>query len=215
MTDSDHPDTRHPSNARERFDRWSSSYDSRRSRLFFERLHRRLAPLLAVGDARRVLDVGCGTGNLAVSLALDHPGVSVTGIDFSPGMISAAREKLSPVVDVSFRVAAAEELPFDDGGFDLVYSTLSFHHWEDRRKGLTECARVLRPGGRLIVVDITGDRWYCRMYRVFGRFRHLTGHVAYAKAAEISGLFEERGLTDVRQERIWPSIVLTAGYLPV
>ncbi len=95
MTDSDHPDTRHPSNARERFDRWSSSYDSRRSRLFFERLHRRLAPLLAVGDARRVLDVGCGTGNLAVSLALDHPGVSVTGIDFSPGMISAAREKRS------------------------------------------------------------------------------------------------------------------------
>ncbi len=215
MTGSDHSDTRHPSNARERFDRWSSSYDSRRSRLFFGRLHRRLAPLLAVEDDERVLDVGCGTGNLAVSLALDHPGASVNGIDFSPGMISAAREKLPPGVNVVFRVAAAEELPFGDGEFDLVYSTLSFHHWEDRTKGLAECTRVLRPGGRLIVIDITGDRWYCRMYRIFGCFRHLTGHVPYAGAAEISGLFEEQGLVDVRQERVWPSIILTAGFLPV
>ncbi len=168
-----------------------------------------------MGRGEQVLDVGCGTGSQTIMMALEYPGASFTGIDFSPGMIAMAEGKAPRGLDLRFRVAAVEDPPFADHSFDLVYSTLSFHHWRDRRLGVAQCARVLRPGGRLVIIDITGDRWYSRMYRLFGRFRHLTGHVPYARAAEISGLMRDEGLEAVYQEGIWPSIVLTAGSLAV
>lgn len=201
----------HSSNTRERFDRWSSSYDSWRSRQFFERLHRRLIPCLEAEKADSILDVGCGTGSLAIQLAAINPAAVVRGVDFSAGMIMAAREKLQPGTDVAFEVAAAEDLPFADEAFDLIYSTLSFHHWQDRRAGISECRRVLRPGGRLVIVDITGDKWYCRMYRACGRWRHLTGHVSYPMAAEVTGVFEATGLVDIKQTGVWPAILMTQG----
>lgn len=201
----------HPSNRRERFDKWSSSYDSRRSRIFFARLHRRLLPLLMVEPRDSVLDVGCGTGSQALQLAYCYPDAEIHGVDFSEGMVEEARRKKPPGSKVSFSAAAVEDLPFNDCRFDLVFSTLSFHHWADRQQGIRECVRVLRPGGRLVIVDITGDGWYSRMYRLFGCLWHLSGHVPYAGAAEINAHFQAAGLEDVRQQTIWPAIVITRG----
>jgi ubiquinone/menaquinone biosynthesis C-methylase UbiE len=103
---------------------------------------------------RRVLDIGCGTGYLLRLLAERCPqATELAGIDAAPSMIGAA-ERAADDLRLRFTVGAAERLPYPDGGFDLVVSTTSFDHWSDQKAGLGECARVLAPGGHLVLADV-------------------------------------------------------------
>jgi ubiquinone/menaquinone biosynthesis C-methylase UbiE len=103
---------------------------------------------------RRVLDVGCGTGYLLRLLAKRYPQASdLAGIDAAPSMIAAA-EQAADDERLRFMPGTAERLPFPDGAFDLVVSTTSFDHWVDQGAGLRECARVLAPGGSLVLCDL-------------------------------------------------------------
>jgi len=102
---------------------------------------------------RRILDVGCGTGYLLRELAARVlAAAELAGIDAAPAMIetasAAARDDR-----LRFSEAAAERIPFPAGTFGLVVATTSFDHWADQQAGLTECARVLTPGGHLVLVD--------------------------------------------------------------
>jgi ubiquinone/menaquinone biosynthesis C-methylase UbiE len=124
------------------------------------RLHQRIADrtvelALAVAPApQRILDVGCGTGYLLRELAAQYPrAVELVGVDPAAGMIAAARAAAG---DDRLRwvQGTAEELAFPDGFFGLVVSTTSFDHWADQQAGLEECARVLAPGGWLVLTDL-------------------------------------------------------------
>jgi ubiquinone/menaquinone biosynthesis C-methylase UbiE len=124
------------------------------------RLHRDIAGQaadLAVSvhaAAGRVLDVGCGTGYLLRLLAGRCPqATQLAGIDPAPSMIRAA-EQAADDRRLRFTVGAAERLPYPDDAFDLVVSTTSFDHWADQWAGLGECARVLAPGGHLVLADL-------------------------------------------------------------
>ena len=102
---------------------------------------------------KRVLDVGCGTGYLLRRLAYRCPEtVELAGVDPATAMIEIA-EATSYDERISFSVGIAEHLPYPEDAFDLVVSATSFDHWSDQAAGLVECARVLRPGGRLVLVD--------------------------------------------------------------
>jgi ubiquinone/menaquinone biosynthesis C-methylase UbiE len=104
-------------------------------------------------DARRILDVGCGTGYLLRALADALPGaVELIGIDAAPAMVATATTNITDP-RIRFALATAEKVPLA-GGFDLVVSSTSFDHWHDQHAGLCECARLLDPGGRLILCDI-------------------------------------------------------------
>ncbi len=106
-----------------------------------------------VASPGRVLDVGCGTGYLLNTLARRYPEAQqLCGVDAAPQMIATA-SALARDDRLSFSVGVAEELGYPDDTFDLVVSTTSFDHWTDQQAGLVECARVLRPGGRLVLVD--------------------------------------------------------------
>ena len=124
------------------------------------RLHHQIADRtaeLALSCApapRQILDVGCGTGYLLGQLAARAPQASaLAGIDPAPAMIEVAT---SAATDgrVRFVVGTAERLPWPDQKFDLVVSTTSFDHWADQRAGLAQCARVLAPGGCLVLADL-------------------------------------------------------------
>jgi ubiquinone/menaquinone biosynthesis C-methylase UbiE len=114
---------------------------------------------LKAGEA--VLDVGCGTGSLAIA-AKRHVGATGTvhGIDASPEMLARAGKKAAKTgLEVSFRNGAAQALPFADGQFDAVLSTLMLHHLPRtaRQQCVGEMRRVLKPGGRALVVDFGGS----------------------------------------------------------
>jgi ubiquinone/menaquinone biosynthesis C-methylase UbiE len=101
----------------------------------------------------RVLDIGCGTGYLLRLLASRCPGaIELAGVDPAPAMIELAEAKASDE-RLRFSFGVAEQLPYPDGAFDLIVSTTSFDHWADQRAGLAECARVMRQGARLVLVD--------------------------------------------------------------
>jgi len=103
-----------------------------------------------------VLDVGCGTGSLAIRLAAEHPRLRVVAVDPDPLALSRARRKAAAQgVSIAFEQAFAERLPSADGSFDRVFSSMMFHHLsrDSRGAALAEINRVLRPGGRLELVD--------------------------------------------------------------
>jgi ubiquinone/menaquinone biosynthesis C-methylase UbiE len=104
---------------------------------------------------KRILDVGCGTGYLLGRFAARAPGAEVlAGIDaVAPAMIEVAR--VGAADDrLRFVAGTAERLPWPAATFDLVVSTTSFDHWADQRAGLAECARLLAPGGCLVLADL-------------------------------------------------------------
>jgi len=96
----------------------------------------------------RVLDAGCGSGTHATALVAR--GAVVTGIDKSPGMLALARKRLGPTAEL-FAADLAQPLPFGDGAFDRILSSLSLHYIEDWRVPQSEFRRVLVPGGRLVL----------------------------------------------------------------
>ena len=102
-----------------------------------------------------VLEVGCGSGPLSVRLAADH-GLSVIAFDIDPDEIMRAKRRAAGAGTrvPTFLVADVAGMPFDDASFDLVVSTFSMHHWDDKVAGLGEIARVLRPGARALVWDL-------------------------------------------------------------
>ena len=111
--------------------------------------------LVAAGDlaGRRTLDVGCGTGALAVALA--ERGGKVWGVDSSPEMLAEAQAKKTRA---RFKEGAAEALPFKDGWFERVVMRLSLHHL-DRPRALAEAARVLVPGGRIAIATFDPEHF--------------------------------------------------------
>ena len=139
---------------------WAARYDALVWLLTLGRertLRERLLDLARLERDEAVLDVGCGTGTLAIGAKRRvGPGGSVHGIDPSPAMIARATRKATKAgVDVAFRTGVAEALPYPDARFDVVLSTLMLHHLP--RKARQECAReirrVLKPGGRVLAVD--------------------------------------------------------------
>lgn len=104
----------------------------------------------------RVLDIGCGTGSLALLVKREHAGAQVVGLDPDWRALAIARSKAhSQDLDVTFQRGSADGLPYADATFDRVLSSLALHHMSSstKRTALSECARVLRAGGELHVAD--------------------------------------------------------------
>jgi len=140
--------------AREQFDAQATYYDAQWNAWGEETI----AWMLEAAEPRptdAVLDVATGTGFTALAFA---PAVrSVVGLDVSPGMLAGARKQAEQqdVANVTFQEGTAEALPFADAAFDIVTCRIAPHHFLDIQKFLREAARVLKPGGRLVLVDTT------------------------------------------------------------
>lgn len=129
----------------------AGQWDKLRDELFGPEFY--LAPLLALLDRRWIVgDLGCGTGQVATALA---PNVArVVAIDASAEMLAAARRRLRDAPNVEVRRGDLEALPLEDGVLDVAITALVLHHLPDPAAAIREAARVLKPGGRLLVIDM-------------------------------------------------------------
>jgi ubiquinone/menaquinone biosynthesis C-methylase UbiE len=134
-------------------------YDPLTRLLGVDTAHRALLDQAGLQPQHRVLDVGCGTGSLAVLIKRLYPTVSVIGLDPDPKALARAERKAKRAgLSVRFDQGFADALGYPDATFDRVFSSMMFHHLADGEKEamLREVRRVLRPGGRLELLDFAG-----------------------------------------------------------
>lgn len=143
--------------------RWAHSYDGWVQIMTLGRaaaIRRRTAELAQISPGNRVLDVGCGTGDLTIEAKVRAGSAGeVTGIDASPEMVNTARQKVAhTAVNINFQNALIEDIPFPDNYFDVALSSLMMHHLpaELKDRGIAEIYRVLKPGGTVLIMDMKG-----------------------------------------------------------
>jgi demethylmenaquinone methyltransferase/2-methoxy-6-polyprenyl-1,4-benzoquinol methylase len=210
-----------PDGVRTMFDRIAPVYDlmNRLMSAGLDQRWRRMAADAVVRPGDRVLDACCGTGDLA--LAGQAAGGDVTGLDFSERMLERARVKSSTIEWIRGDVL---ELPFEDASFDAATVGFGIRNVADLQSGLGELARVLRPGGRLAILEITQPRgllrpfyklWFDGLVPLAGKLLPGGSAYSYLPASvrrfpgpdELAGLLERTGFQAVRYQLLAGGIV--------
>lgn len=120
-------------------------------------LQRKIIKLIQIKDGQSILDIGCGSGGLLIKIKSKYPNSKIVGVDPDPKILKIAQEKaIKNHLKIDFQNAWAEKLPFKDHSFDVVISSLTFHHLptEIKKKTLQEVHRVLKKDGRFLLADI-------------------------------------------------------------
>jgi ubiquinone/menaquinone biosynthesis C-methylase UbiE len=156
----------------------------------------------AISGGDEVLDLGCGTGTLAIRAATAVPAARVTGLDADPAILERARMKARRAgVKIDFDEGLAGELPYENGRFDVVLSTLLFHHLPDpeKQRAAREVKRVLAPGGRVVVGDVGRPHDPLMRVAVATTVQLVDGRATTASnvRGELAETLEEAGLREV------------------
>jgi ubiquinone/menaquinone biosynthesis C-methylase UbiE len=197
----------HIQDARQEFDGWSRRYDrDPLQKLLFKPSHRLMVRKFQ-RDEERILDIGCGTSQFAARVLPRFSKAEVVGLDLSRSMLRASQGRCFRGHNRMRLVQGdSQKLPFADDSFDLVTCSHSFHHYPNQLQVVSEMHRVLRPEGRLMIIDGDRDRWWGRLIfdvivvLMEGRVKHLTGEA-------MAGLYREAGFIDIVQFR-------RRGFLP-
>lgn len=206
------------------FDRIASRYDLMNSVMtagLHDQWRKRAVQIAGVGPGDHVLDVATGTGDLAFELARTvSPGGSVTGADFSEQMLAVARQKQPEAVagldaEVIFEQGNALDLKYDDDTFDAVTVGFGVRNFSDLAAGLTEMARVVRPGGKFVILEISQPRkaplaqfyraWFDGVVPLIGKFggedsayTYLPNSVKrFARPEQLAAVLHDAGTKDV------------------
>ena len=183
-----------------RYDLMGWFFDTFLFRGKWRELRQRTANLARIQPGDAVLDVGCGTGTLAMEVArrVGRAG-RVAGVDPGTEQIARARSKAARRhLPIEFQIGVIEQLPFPDQTFDVVLSTLMMHHLPAplKRQGLAEIARVLKPGGRLVIADFKPKK---ERKGQAARF-----HAGGSSMQDLAALVKDAGFEDVETEEMRP-----------
>jgi ubiquinone/menaquinone biosynthesis C-methylase UbiE len=176
------------------------TYDSYMKKATFGREHilrRMTVELAGVKAGDTVLEVGCATGTLTLAAKqAAGPSGKVYGIDIIPGMIEASQRKAAQAnVEITFQLGSIDSIPFPNSHFDQVMCSFMIFHMSDetRRKGIAEIQRVLKPGGRLLALDLAlppqpFQRWIARKLLGFSANEDLRDLIPLMEASGFSGM---------------------------
>jgi ubiquinone/menaquinone biosynthesis C-methylase UbiE len=183
-----------------RFDLTAWFLDTFSSRGQWRELRQRTVTLARIQPGEQVLDVGCGTGTLAMEVVRRVGATGrVAGVDPGTEQIARARSKAARRnLPVDFQIGVIEQLPFPDQTFDVVLSTLMMHHLPDplKRQGLAEIARVLKPGGRLVIADFK--------HKKERQGRAARFHAGGSRMQDLAALVKDAGFKDLETEEMRP-----------
>jgi SAM-dependent methyltransferase len=157
-------------------------------------------------EPRRVLEVGCGMGNFAERL-VRQTSAEVVATDLSPRMVELTRER-----GLDARVADVQELPFDDGEFDCAVANAMLYHVEDLDRALSELARVLEPGGKLVAVTI-GEAHMAEVWRLVGYQKAERPFSRENGAEQLARHFRSVQAEDVDAQLVFPDAAAVHEYV--
>lgn len=194
------------------FNKEAKKFDHAKSTDIYKMCQESYGPLLEEvmkEEFNSLLDIGCGTGNSIEKLYRENWERSYTGIDLAENMIQIARNK--ELKGVNFLVGDAENLPFEENKFDVIICKESFHHYPNVNNFFESAYRVLKPGGRMIILDMT--------LPTLGRWieNHIilklinTGDVHIYELKEVEELYQNVGFKIERLEKIEKARFISTG----
>jgi ubiquinone/menaquinone biosynthesis C-methylase UbiE len=203
------------------FHAWADTYDaSLLNRFMFHPAYRLFIEEIYTWQANRtvpfdLLDIGCATGAFHRMLSACRLPARVWGVDYVPAMCRAASQKAQQAGvanRVRYVAGDSEHLPFADGSFDVVTCSNSFHHYPHQKRVVQDMRRVLRPGGRLIIIDGFRDNvigWVV-FDVIIGMIENGVHHAPWSTLREY---LEQAGFTDIRRRKagFWFPLLLTVG----
>ncbi len=199
---------------REQYDQMADVYDQRWNNYIAKTLSF-LKNWTQISPDAAVLDIGCGTGEFERLLLTENPQQVITGVDISEKMLLMAKQKCRTYPNVSFRTASVSALPFADNSFDVVVSASAFHYFDDPTLALKEIKRVLKPEGRVIILDWCKDYLLCRICDFVLKFFDPAYRQCYTQKEFhrllISAQFELRRTTKFRFGVVWGMMIAEAA----
>lgn len=201
------------STVRQQYNQLATVYD-RRWQHYITKTLLFLKQWAQIPASARVLDLACGTGEFERLLLQESPDQLITGVDISEQMLAIAHQKLKPYPNVSLQLATASDLPFADRSFDVIVSANSFHYFDNPELALKEMKRVVKPGGKVVILDWCKDYFVCRVCDALLQ-RFDPAHQQCYTQAEFHHLLNTAGFkiqqaTKVRFGLIWGLMVVTA-----
>lgn len=195
-----------------KWDKWASTLDEKGKRNdYLRKAQSDLIALLDMNENTRLLDIGCGTGRALVFAAERNKDYGeFYGVDISEKMIEKGKENFQGKENFHFIHANAESIPLGDNFFDYIITTNSFHHYLHPDKALKEMYRLLRPGGKLYLLDPTTDGI---MMKIIDKILKATdkAHVKMYSTKEFKKMYSEAGFNYLRNNSILGPVKVHVG----
>lgn len=161
-----------------------------------------------------ILDVACGTGEFAKLLLAKNPQQPITGIDISESMLEVAKEKLQAYPNINLYNTSVTSLPFADESFDIVICASAFHYFESPQLALSQMKRVLKPQGKLIILDWCRDYFLLKIVDAWLKLTDSAHQQCYTQA-EVNRMLSTADLDVIKQDKIrfgiiWELMAITA-----
>jgi ubiquinone/menaquinone biosynthesis C-methylase UbiE len=190
----------------EKWDSRAKTYDESFHRFYFHFTQKRVVSLLNLHENQCFLDIGCGTGwAVRYAASVVQSKGEFYGVDISPKMIEKAEENCARCENIYFYNADAAALPFEGDFFDFIICTSSFHHYFSPSKVLNEVYRVLKPGGKIYIADITTDGFIMKMVEKWLQKKERE-HVKQYSTQEYKIFFAEARLSYITSKLITPPV---------
>lgn len=195
------------------YNRLANIYDSRWDNYLSKSLSF-LVEWAEISSEAAILDVACGTGEFAKLLLAKNPQQPITGIDISESMLEIAKDKLQAYSNVNLHNTSVTSLPFADESFDIVICASAFHYFESPQLALSQMKRVLKPQGKLIILDWCRDYFLLKIVDTWLKLTDSAHQQCYTQA-ELDRMLSTANFNVIKQDKIrfgiiWELMAVTA-----
>jgi len=187
------------------FNRHSSTGVNRNG--YWNRDYKVTAKILTEAGVNRHIDIGCGNGAFLEYLHNIAPEIALHGLDYSAEMVKRSRERL-PIAEIT--EGDAEDIPLPDNTFDGVSCHMSIHHYPHPDSALSEMYRILKPGGIVLINDLTGPAWLIRLMNRSFRYWNTGDHAVYTRET-METMLRDAGFREIRSRNLTPFSYVCCG----